>query len=77
MVEGEEITKISRKTHANTYKMAEVFINGEHALIHIRIFCSIIADSFRVTLFIDLGSHRILGQGSGGALGTFMINRPI
>ena len=62
MVEGEEIIKINRKTHANIYKMAEVSINGEHALIHIWIFCSIIADSFTVTLFIDLGSHRSLGQ---------------
>ena len=37
----------------------------------------VIAGSFRVSLFIDLGCPRDLGKGWGGDLGTFMIRRPI
>ena len=37
----------------------------------------IIAGSFRVSLFIDLGCPRDFGKGWRGDLGTFMIRRPI
>ena len=37
----------------------------------------IIAGSFRVSLFIDLGCPKDLGRGWWGDLGTFMISRPI
>ena len=40
------------------------------------IFTEIIADSFRVSLFIDLGFPQHLGIGWWGSLGTFMISRP-
>ena len=37
----------------------------------------IIAGSFRVSLFIDLGCPGDFGKGWRGDLGTFMISRPI
>ena len=39
--------------------------------------CILVAGSFRVSLFIDLGCPRDLGKGWRGDLGTFMISRPI
>ena len=41
------------------------------------VFHQLVAGSFRVSLFIDLGCPWDLGTGWRGAFGTFMISRPI
>ena len=41
------------------------------------VFDQLVAGSFRVSLFIDLGCPRDLGTGWWGAFGTFKISRPI
>ena len=50
---------------------------GCQQVVHSLLECFLIADSFRVSLFIDLGCPKDLGKGWMGDLGTLMISRPI